>query len=115
MQLLVAPTSERLGKSLDKGEKITAKQRFKNPLERSKVLLGVTPRALCSSWGCSEVFLPGHCLTHTKEQTRGGCGAARGWGPWLHWGNHCGLATAVRIRSQQLEAGAGSLFRVKKH
>lgn len=42
---------------------------------------------------------------------RGGPGV-----PVLLWGGTIAAsAVAARIRSQQLEAGAGSLFRVKKH
>lgn len=115
-----------------KGKKIIAKQRFKNPLERSKLLLCAAavcytqgpsaPPGACALWGCSETVLQVRCLLSRSQhsrlgQARGGCQQRGGPGvPVLLWGGTIAASTvAARIRSQQLEAGAGSLFRVKKH
>lgn len=99
-----------LGECLGEGKK-TGSQRFKDPLERSKdadvcckqgllAHTGALPAAICClmSWELHSVPTPGK---------------RRAVGPGLGSGGP--RTAATRIRSQQLEARVGSLFRVKKH
>ena len=76
-----------------KGKKVIVKQRFRNPLERSKVLLCTAaacytqgpsaPPGARAHWGCSETFLRVRSPTSRSQHSRlgrarGGCRAARG-------------------------------------
>lgn len=73
----------------DLGKKRTAKQRFKNALERKKVRCCwvLHPGPDCSSWGCSGTFLHVQCLTgrgHRRVPGSGGPGVCAALGR-----NHC--------------------------